>query len=104
MGAMLHEHRFNVVSLTISPAIVNANTTNEQTFTLTGVAVGDFVYVSKPTHQTGLGIVNVRVSAANTIAISFMNNTAGNITPTASQTHLVWWIRPEIAGQTIVTD
>src|SRR5712691_6459698 len=61
----------------LSPALVAANTTAEQTFTVTGLAVGDVVIsVNKPTAQAGLGIVGWRVSAANTLAITFSNNTA----------------------------
>jgi hypothetical protein len=81
------------LSVTISPAQVAANTTAEQTFTLAGVQVGDVVYVSKPTTQAGLGIVNVRVSAANTLAITFSNNTGSAITPTASEAYQVGGIR-----------
>lgn len=79
----------NVKLLTISPTIVNTITSGEQTFTLNGVAVGDFVYAIKPTAQAGLGISGSRVTAANTIGITFINPTAGNITPTASETYLV---------------
>jgi len=81
------------LALTISPAAVAANTTAEQTFALAGIAVGDVVYVSKPTAQAGLGIVNCRVSAANTLAITFSNNTAASITPTAAETYQVGGIR-----------
>jgi len=74
-------------SATLSPAQVNANTTAEQLFTVTGVAVGDIVFVNKPTAQAGLGIVGVRVSAANQVGITFSNNTGVGITPTASQVY-----------------
>lgn len=77
----------------LTPAAVAANTTAEQTFAIPGVAVGDVVYVTKPTAQAGLGIVNVRVSAANTLAITFANNTAASITPTAAETYQVGGIR-----------
>lgn len=86
-----------MLSVTLSPAIVAANTTAEQTFTVTGLAVGDFVEVNKPTTQAGLGIVNVRVSAANTLAIAFSNNTAAGITPTASEAYQIIVIRPTSA-------
>lgn len=81
------------LSVTISPAQVAANTTAEQTFALTGLLVGDVVHVSKPTTQAGLGIVNARVSATNTLAITFSNNTASPITPTASEVYQVGGIR-----------
>lgn len=83
-----------LLGLTISPAIVAANTTAEQTFALTGLAVGDVVNVNKPTSQAGLGVVGARVSAASTIAITFSNNTAAGITPTAAETYVVNVCRP----------
>ena len=52
---------------TQSPASVAANTTAEQTFTVTGLATTDFVFaVNKPTAQAGLGIVNWRIIARPT--------------------------------------
>ncbi len=72
-----------VLSVPIATAAVNANTTAERIFTVIGLDAGfDTVFVSKPTHQTGLGIVNARVSADDTLALTFMNNTGGGITPT----------------------
>lgn len=73
------------IKQTITPASVGANTTAEQTFTVPGLAVGDSVDVNKPSHQVGLSVGNVRVSAANQIAIEFVNTTAGAIVPTAEQ-------------------
>jgi hypothetical protein len=78
----------------LTPSIVAANTTAEQTFTVTGLAVGDMVTINKPTAQAGLGIVGARVSAVNTLAITFSNNTASGITPTAAETYVVNVIRP----------
>ena len=74
-------------SATLSPAAVAANTCAEQTFTVTGVETGDVVTVNKPTAQAGLGIGGVRASAANQVGVTFCNNTAGSITPTASQVY-----------------
>lgn len=73
----------------LSPVSVAANTTAEQTFTVTGLIVGDIAQVTKPTAQAGLGIVGSRVSAAGTLAITFSNNTASPIVPTASEAYLV---------------
>lgn len=64
----------------INPASVAADTTAEQTFSVPGLLVGDVVLaVNKPTVTAGLGIVNARVSAADTLAITFSNSTAGAI-------------------------
>ena len=85
----------SVISVTLTPAAIVLNTTAEQTFTVNGLLPGDMVLVNKPTAQAGLGIVGSRVSAANTLAITFSNNTAASITPTAAQAYLVLVSRPD---------
>lgn len=97
MGVQAREHRFGVASLTIDVAAVSTITTAEQTFTLLGAKVGDFVMVSKPSSTTGVVVGSARISAADTIAIQFVNPTAGSVNP-ASETYLVFWCRPEVAG------
>lgn len=84
--------QMRVYSATIDPASVAANTTAEQTFTVTGLTTADKVFVNKPTNTAGLGIVNARVSAADTLAITFGNFTAGAI-DAASETYTVVAIR-----------
>src|SRR6202043_200663 len=61
------------LSATLTPAAVAANTSAEQTFTVTGLRVGDLVQVNKPTQQAGLDIGGCRVVANNTLGITFMN-------------------------------
>lgn len=85
----------SVISVTLSPALIVLNTTAEQTFTVNGLLAGDVVCVNKPTAQAGLGIVGCRVSAANTLGITFSNNTASSITPTAAQVYKVVVSRPD---------
>jgi hypothetical protein len=66
-------------------------TTAEQTRTVNGVRATDKVVgVSKPTAQAGLGIAGWRVTAANTVGITFVNPTAGGITPTADEHYTIW--------------
>lgn len=91
-GSSLSRHRS--YNITISPTIINTVTCSEQTFTCTGVKVGDIIIVNKPTQQAGLGICACRASAANQIAITFINPTAGNITPTASEVYKVTAFTP----------
>lgn len=82
----------------LSPAQVAINTTAEQTFTVNGLLTSDVVLVQKPTSQAGLGIVGARVSAANTLAITWANVTGGALTPTASETYVLVVIRQENPG------
>lgn len=79
--------RFYKVVLDV--ASVATITTAEQTFTVTGLEVGSAVFVCKPDLDAGLGICNARVSAANTLAIQFVNPTAGAVDPAAGETYLV---------------
>ena len=83
----------------ITPAAVNANSTPEQDFTVTGIAAGSLVAVIKPTSQAGLLVDSARVKAANTVSVTFSNVTAGNITPTATE----GWLFIEIRGPLIQT-
>lgn len=71
---------------------VGANTTSEQAFTVSGLSTSDIVTVNKPSHHVGLGVVNCRVSAKNTLAITYQNTTAGAIDP-AAETYLIVSIR-----------
>jgi len=73
-----------VIRQSVSQAFtsVGAATTAEQTVVVNGVEVGDWVSVTKPTLQAGLGAVQARVTAKNTVAITFVNASAGGITPT----------------------
>ena len=80
-----------IASITLSPALVAAATTAEQIFTSTcsGILAGDFVSINKPTAQAGLGIVGARGVGTDQFSITFVNATAGAITPTAAEVYLV---------------
>lgn len=83
-----------IVSSTINPAAVAAATSAEQTFTVAGLKLGDTVFVNKPTATAGVGIVGARVSATDTLALTFMNATAGSLDP-ASESYIIIVLRPE---------
>lgn len=92
----MFDPRLRYLTVTLSPAQVSANTTAEQTFALSGIDTNDIVLaVEKPTAQAGLGIVGHRVSAVDTLAITFSNNTGSGITPTASQVYSVAVMRKQ---------
>lgn len=73
----------------LTPVSVAANTTAEQIFTVTGLNTNDMVFVNKPSADAGLGIVGTRVTAANTLGITYVNATAGALTPTAETYKIV---------------
>lgn len=82
------------VTISFTPASVNANTTVEQSITVPGVLPGDQVSISPPGITAGVALTGARVSAANTVAAQFANCTAGGLTP-ASGNHLITVTRPE---------
>ena len=94
MGVNLQDgniDRMGEVRVGINPASVSANTTAEQTFTVVGLTTDDQVIVSKPTLTAGFGIVNARVSAANTLAITFINCTASPIDAPLENYTITWF-------------
>ena len=50
------------------------------------------VFTNKASHNSGVGIINCRVSAADTLAIQFMNVSGAPVTP-AAESWLVFWVR-----------
>lgn len=78
-----------VYSQTITPASVGAATVAEQTFTVTGLTTSDKVFVNPAANTKATGIAGVRVSAADTLAVSFVNPTAGALTPDAGTWQIV---------------
>lgn len=83
-----------VYTATINPAAVAATTSAEQTFSVPGLAVGDIPVVVKPSLTAGVGIGNARVSATDTLAITFVNATAGSVDP-ASESYTILAFRPQ---------
>ena len=73
----------------LTPVSVAAATVAEQSFTVTGLATTDRVFAIAPGITAGTGIVNARVSAANTLLIAFVNATAGAVTPLAGTYQVV---------------
>lgn len=85
---------FYTISVELS-VFVGANTTSEQTFTVVGLKTSDLVVINKPSHTSGLIIGNCRVSADDTLAITFGNLTGSDIDPFASEDYTIVAIRRE---------
>jgi len=81
-----------VVSIALDVASVAANTSAEQTFTVPGLSTDMMVFVNKPSVSAGLVVGNARVSAKDTLALTFGNSTAGAVDP-ASETYKILWIK-----------
>ena len=88
------------VSVSYDANVTATNTTQESTVTVPGVLPGDFVMAQKPSHSTGIGIVNVRSSAKDTVAITYGNFTGSGVNP-AAETYLFCVIRPDRTTGTV---
>lgn len=87
-----------VMTIPLTPSAVGATTSAEQSFTIPGLQVGDQVsaFQYQGAWTVLVDIVNLRVSAANTLGVSFQNSTGGSVTP-PSGTYLLEVNRPELA-------
>lgn len=73
---------FNL-SRSLTPVAVANGTSAEQTFTVPGLVIGDVVIVQPVVSSVGVVLGGARVSAANTLAVTWGNPTGAPVTPTA---------------------
>ena len=97
-----------VFSLSWGPKQIATSTAAEQTYTATGIGLltTDFVWVAyQGTSNTGWSIGNARVSANDTLSVTFVNPGIAAVSPTtASFTVLVVrvqpnWVKPASGNQ-----
>ena len=73
----------SLVQLALTPAAVNTIIAPYQNVTIPGVRVGDLVIPMGNPITNNVALVAARVASANTVALQFVNPTAGSLTPTA---------------------
>lgn len=83
-----------VIQATLTPTSVSATTTSTQTFTVVGLKTTDMVNVCPPSQTANVTLAASRVSAADTLSLTFINPTAGALTPAAG-VYFIEVIRPE---------
>ena len=73
-------------SQALTPAATATITSAEQTFTVTGLTTSMNVLSVKPAvaQTAGLGLCQARVTATDTLGLTFVNPTAGSLTAVAS--------------------
>lgn len=90
LGTLCRETpRIRYYSLTANPTQVNANDGSTQTFTVTGLATNDIVFLNPSALEAGLILAWYRVSATDTLQVRFQNVTASNIDPASGTWHIV---------------
>jgi hypothetical protein len=77
--------KVGIFSITITPAASGAATSTAQTFAATGIGLlpTDVVFVTPPSQLTGISLGSAFVNAADSLAIQFINPTAGSLTAPA---------------------
>lgn len=83
------QYSFVLKFTVVAGAALTASTTTTRTYTVPGLLVGDVVTVNKPSATAGVGIANVRVSAADTIEVQFGNFTAGTPSLPATEDYIL---------------
>lgn len=76
--------QLRVIEASLTPASVGAATVAAQTLTVTGVSTSDnFIQCIKNPISNATGVVGVVQNGANSVSMSFVNPTAGGLSPTA---------------------
>lgn len=83
-----------IISASLTPVAIATITTAEQSFTVAGLKVGDHVDVNPPSVTAGAGLAGARVSAIDTLTLTYVNPSAGSKTPPAG-TYIIKVSRPE---------
>ena len=73
--------RVDYYDVALDPGSIGAGATAEVTASVAGLKPRSLVVVAKPSHTPGVGVVNARVSAADTLALTFMNASAAPVDP-----------------------
>ena len=92
---------YGVTTFTLDVGSVAANTSEEDTVTVNGLETGMYVAVNKPSLEAGLAVGNARVSAADTLAITFINSTGSAIDPASETYTLFWWKANQVTSGAI---
>lgn len=82
MGTTIHAGNvagISIVTVAVDLGSVAANTSEEETATVSGVKLGDVVVCLDSALSAGQLIGNARVSAADTVILQVINTTAGAI-------------------------
>lgn len=70
------------LSVSLTPAAVAAATAAYQTFTIAGLRPGTAIVPLQDPIANATALVSARCTTANTLALQFVNPTAGELTPT----------------------
>lgn len=78
------------VTVTLTPAAVGAATVADQNVTIAGVEVGDIIIPVQDPIINAVALTKAKCATAGTVALTFVNPTAGSLTPASgSYTFLI---------------
>lgn len=78
---------WKVYTVTLTPSSLATIIANEEAFAVPGLRVGDVVVGGGPQYDLTTAVLagNMRVSADDTLSVSFVNPTAGALVPAAGE-------------------
>lgn len=71
------------VTVSLTPASVGIATVADQNVTIAGVEVGDIIIPVQDPITNAVALTKAKCTTAGTVALTFVNPTAGALTPTA---------------------
>lgn len=71
--------QIRVFTPSLDPSSVSNSSVSTQTFSVSGLTTNDTVIVNPPNLTNGLLVTNARVSSADTLELTFYNNTGSSI-------------------------
>lgn len=86
--------RLEVRDVTLDVPSIAANTSEENTFTVSGLKTGDHVYVAPLAFDAGVVVGSARVTAKDTLALQHVNATGSGVDP-SSQDYRLLIVTPE---------
>lgn len=75
--------------VTVDISSVPGGSTQEESFTVNGLKTDHVVVVNKQGVDSGLHVIEARVSAADTLAVTFFNPTGSAINPASQEIKVV---------------
>jgi hypothetical protein len=75
--------------VTLNPASVPGLGVSVETFTVADLVTEDFVLVQAPNLETGVKLISARVTAADTLELTFQNFTGSAVNPASQLFHLI---------------
>ena len=76
-------HETFVYDESLTPASVGANSIAQESFSVPGARTGDVILAVSPPASLNVGVAGFRIDADDSVELTFVNPTAGALSPTS---------------------